>query len=69
MLWALISFLIALFVLAIVIYVVKLILDMIPLPEQAKTIAFIILGLFALLFLFATFSSIPLATCASLFCR
>jgi len=61
MLWALISFLVLLFVLAIVVYVVKLILDMIPLPDPAKTIAYILLGLLALMFLFSTFAGIPLS--------
>lgn len=69
MLWALLSFLVALFILAIIIYVVKLVLDMIPIPDPAKTIAYIILGLIALLFLLNLFSGVPLATCARLFCR
>lgn len=69
MLWALLSFLVAIFILAIVIYVVKLVLDMIPLPEPAKLIAYLILGLIALIFLISLFSSMPFATCAQLFCR
>lgn len=69
MLWALLSFLVALFILAIIIYVVKLILDMIPIPDPAKTIAYIILGLIALIFLLGLFQGVPVATCAKLFCR
>lgn len=69
MLWALISFLVVLFVLAIVIWVIKLILDMLTIPEPAKTIAYLILGLIGLVFLISAFSSMHLATCASLFCR
>lgn len=68
MLWALLSFLVALFILAIIIYVVKLILDMIPLPDPAKTIAYIILGLIALIFLISVFSGVNFATCTKLFC-
>lgn len=41
----LINILISLLILAIVIYVVKLVLDMIPLPPPAKTIVWLILGL------------------------
>lgn len=48
----LITFLVGLFVLAIVIYVVKLILDMLPLPEPAKIIAYLIIGLVFLVLLF-----------------
>lgn len=69
MLWALLSFLVALFILAIIIYVVKLILDMIPIPDPAKTIAYIILGLIALIILLGLFQGVPVATCAKLFCR
>jgi hypothetical protein len=68
MLWALISFLIVLFVLAIIIYVVKLVLDMIPLPEPAKLIAYLILGLIFLVMLFTAFTGLNFSTCASLFC-
>jgi len=69
MLWALISFLVALFILAIIIYVVKLVLDMIPLPSPAKTIAYLILGLLAFVFLLSLFTGIHLNGCVSLFCR
>lgn len=69
MLWSLLSFLVALFVLAIIIYVVKLVLDMIVLPPPAKTIAYMILGLIALIFLINLFTGVSLSTCASLFCR
>lgn len=41
----LINVLVYLLILAIVIYVVKLVLDMIPLPAPAKTIVWLILGL------------------------
>ena len=69
MLWALLTLLVALFVLAIVIYVVKLILDMLTLPDPAKTIAYLILGLLGLIFLINLFSGVPLSSCSSLFCR
>lgn len=48
MLWALLVFLVGCLVLAVVIYVVHLILDMITLPPQVKQIALIIIGLIVL---------------------
>lgn len=47
----LVSFLVYLLILAIVIYVVVLVLNMIPLPQPVKTIALLIIGLVALIFL------------------
>lgn len=46
-----IGFLVTCLILAIVIYVVKLILDMIGLPQPVKTIVYLILGLIALFYL------------------
>lgn len=48
MLWALLVFLIGCLVLAVVVYVIHLILDMITLPPQVKQIALIIIGLIIL---------------------
>ncbi len=47
----LIGLLVTLLVLAIVIYVVKLILDMLPLPDPVRLIVYLILGLVGLLIL------------------
>lgn len=46
-----IAFLVTLLLAAVVIYVVKIILDMITLPQQAKTIAYILIGVIFLLWL------------------
>jgi Na+/phosphate symporter len=48
MLWALLVFLIGCLVLAVVIYVLNLVLDMLTLPPQVKQIALIIIGLIGL---------------------
>ena len=50
----LISLLVALLVLAIILYVVNMIIAMLPLPPQAKTIAYLIVGLLFLLWLLNT---------------
>lgn len=68
-LWALASLLIALFVLAVVIYLIKLIVGMLPLPDPAKTIAFILLGVLGLIGLIAVLSGLNITSCASLLCR
>lgn len=47
----LIGFLIAALILLVVIYVVKLVMDQIPLPDPIKTIAWLIIGLVFLLIL------------------
>ena len=69
MFYALLSFLVLLFILAIIIYVVKLILDMIPLPAPAKTIAYLILGLIALFWLIGAVETVNVAKCVTLFCK
>lgn len=69
MLWALISFLVIMFVLVIVVWVVQLILDMLPIPKPAKTIGFLILALIALIFLISVFSGVYIVVCLSLFCK
>jgi heme A synthase len=51
----LIGFLVALIILAIVVYIAKLVIDMLPLPEVAKTIAMLLLGLVALLYILGLF--------------
>jgi uncharacterized membrane protein len=51
MLYALLAFLVGCLVLAVVIYVAKLIIDMLDLPAQVKQIALIILGLIGLIFI------------------
>lgn len=48
MLWALLVFLIGCLVLAVVVYVLHLVLDMVTLPPQVKQIALIIIGLIVL---------------------
>ncbi len=50
----LISLLIALFVIAIILYVVNMIIGMLALPPQAKTIAYLIVGLIFLVWLLNT---------------
>jgi predicted membrane channel-forming protein YqfA (hemolysin III family) len=47
----LLGLLMTLLILAIVIYVVKLIMDMLPLPDPVKLIAYLILGLVGLIVL------------------
>lgn len=49
------SLLITLFIAAVVIYVVKLILDMLPLPAPAKTIVYIIFALIVIVYLLDLF--------------
>jgi hypothetical protein len=51
MLGALVAFLIGCLVLAVVIYVTKLIIDMLDLPGPVKQIALIIIGLVGLIFI------------------
>lgn len=46
-----IDFLVTLLLLAIVLYVVHLIIGMLALPQQVKTIAYLIIGVIALLWL------------------
>ncbi len=46
-----ITLLITLLVLALVIYCVKLVIDMLPLPPVVKTLALIIVGIIALVYL------------------
>lgn len=48
---SLIPFLVMVIILAVVIYIVKLVLDMIALPPPVKTIAWLIVGLVALVIL------------------
>lgn len=69
MLYALLSFLIAALVLLVVIYVVKLVLDYLEIDKPIRQIVLLIIALFAIIFLLAAFSTLPLSTCKSLFCR
>lgn len=50
-----IEFLIYILVLCVVIYVLHLVIDMLSLPSQVRTIAFIIIGLVVLLLLLKKF--------------
>ncbi len=49
----LLSFLIWALILVAILYVVKLVMDMIPIPPQMRIIAFLIVGLIALILLLA----------------
>ena len=51
----LIDVLVALIVIAIIIYVVNLVIDMLSLPPQVKTIALLIIGLIALIYILSLF--------------
>lgn len=56
-----VSFLVTLLILALVVYVIKLVIDMLPLPSVVKTIALIIVGIIALVYLLQTIGvAIPL---------
>lgn len=56
-----ISFLVTLLILALAVYVIKLVIDMLPLPSVVKTIALIIVGIIALVYLLQTVGvAIPL---------
>ena len=58
---SIISLLVSLLVVALVVYVVKLIIDVIPLPQPVKTIALIIVGIIALVYILSLFGvHIPL---------
>lgn len=50
-----ISILISLLILCVVVYVIKLILDMLPLPSPAKTIVYIVFSLIVILYLLNMF--------------
>jgi hypothetical protein len=56
-----IEFLITILLLLVVIYVVKLVIDSIPLPENIKIVAYIILGLVVLLWLLQRFGIYTMA--------
>lgn len=45
------GFLISLLVLALIVYAVKLVIDLLPLPATVKTIALIIVGIIGLIYL------------------
>lgn len=47
----LVGLLVTLLVLAVIVYVVKLVMDMLPLPDPVKLIAYLILGLVGLIVL------------------
>ena len=58
-----ISLLVTLLLLAVVLFVIKLIIDQIPLPPVVKTIAYLIVGLIALVYVLSLFGvNLPLNT-------
>ena len=59
----LITLLVTLLVIAVVIWVVGLIIDMLALPPQVKTIAMVIIGLIGLFYILSLFGVVaPIAT-------
>ncbi len=69
MLYALLSFAVAILILLLIVYLIKLVLDYLELDPPIRKVAMVIVAIIAIIFLVATFASLPLATCKTLFCQ
>jgi hypothetical protein len=69
MLYWLLSFVIVILVLAVAIYLVKLLLDFLELDAKLRQIFMVGVAIVAVIVLIIALSSFPITTCKSLFCR